>query len=92
MTVISIAIVTNYGLLNSVKEAISPKDAVLQFLDELELLDGELIAQVVCSTLKDNHQFEIDVEKLLYFAIPEKFYPDYVWVESVLEGESVADV
>jgi hypothetical protein len=83
MTIVSIAIVTTTSLLNDVIEANTPKEAVLKFLDNLELEPRELIGSVVCSSLDHNYEFTDEVEQLLYTAIPELYLPGYEWVESV---------
>lgn len=80
---IAISICTTFYHTVDIIEASSPQDAVLKFLDILEMEDGDLIESVVTNESNGDIQFTEEVEKLLYHAIPEKFLPGYVWVESI---------
>lgn len=84
MPVVSLAVETNYHLSNNIYEADTAQEAVEHFVTEWASVTepGDLISQIVCSSLPRDPDFESEVERLIEAALPERFVHDYIWTEA----------
>ena len=88
MTIVSLAIETNFSLNNAVVQYDTPEEAAKRFIKDLTLEEGEVITMILASTLDDGiikpeegQQFAREVELIFEAAVPEWFAEGYVWLE-----------
>jgi hypothetical protein len=88
MTIVALAVETNFSLNNGVENCETPKEAAQRFIKNLVLEEGEEINMILASVLVDDNTsveegqaFALEVERAFEAAMPLWFAEGYVCTE-----------